>query len=179
MRIPLFCNITILSIVVLSLGCSALRPSISDELQRSFEGMVVVTSMNTDLKAKLIGAERQTPGADIKIRIENAGQSPISLSTDVNNPFVKIFAIRNNQWIELGNDVTYSSIRAGGNIVLDIENGKEPNEFTVLVRPIIEIDSVEGNRTELIRILFIGKATYNDNNSDAAVGAYIDLEVER
>ena len=134
--------------------------------------------MNTNLKITTTGGETFRLNSDIDLLVENLSNAPIYFSMNTATPFMKIFRIEDNEWVEVPNTTKYYSITGGDGFILDIDGSPQPNKFTNSVRPVIDSALVEEGQKVIIRILIIGELMRGDKKTGIPVGAYVDVYIK-
>lgn len=171
--------------VVISIGFMLLviyffflnKPIVPNNLNNAFIELTTVTDINKDLKIKVLDFKRDNYGPEIRFLIENRSMFKINFIFEPNSPPIKIFTIENDNWVEVNNRVTYSSITGGEMYLLFPENSEQPNVMTASVAPKFGTIDEQGKR-KLLRIFVFGELLNDGQHLGIPVGAYVDLYVE-
>ena len=151
------------------LGCSK---SVSTNMEEKFREVVSVNDLNKSIELKVDDNKDVFPnGYDIPILAQN--KSPYFLFLNLEENYIRLFTIRDAEWVEIKNGLTYSGSRIlspHGNALLDLE--------PTWARPEVEDAILEDNKTEvLVRIVMTGEIMEKDKPSGKFIGAYVDVYV--
>jgi len=173
---PLNTNIGLLfTLIVLILdSCSAVQPNVSNDLEKAFEETISITDINSHLRLKIISNERKF-GANIRILVENIGDTPIYFSENPETPFIKIFILQNDGWVEMENHATYFCITGDDSCVLSPVSVDYPHSFTTWIKPAVKYFEVDNGKQEIVRVFVSGELMVNGEKSGYQVGAYTDM----
>ncbi len=152
-------------------GCSTSQPTLTPNLEASFQNIIQVTDINKSMTVKTLGTSVNKLGHDIRILIENTTNYQILLPADYGN---KVFVIRNGQWIEISNSAQYN----GEMMLLPLNLGGIGYEDVGDVWAVLNLNmSVNSTEPETLRI-FVQGVRKNAGQPDHPVGAYVDTLIE-
>jgi hypothetical protein len=155
-------------------GCSNNQPSISHDMQESFNKIVPDTDLNTHLRLNINDQEKANLNKLFELYLINTSDETIYL--DAKQPF-RLFIVDNNQWVEIKNKVIYLGRREGGGIYIYPKNSGR-DLLGSFVRPeLLPGQVIEGDE-KILRILVLGETMTDGERTGNLVGAYLDVFIE-
>lgn len=158
--------------VLMLSACSSHLNTTSKDLEQNFKIVVPITDMNGSLIIA-IDSDKEVFRPDDKIPLSVENMSAQKIRFDYADNYIKLFIVRDNQWIEVENDLTYSGSRIlspVGTLLLNLD-------YT-WVRPVFKEDMFDAkNKERLLRIVMIGEILERDLPSGNQVGAYVDVYI--
>jgi hypothetical protein len=158
--------------VVALLGCSNPSQSISKEMEDKFHATVAVMDMNKSLEIKVDDDQKSfCLGSDIPLSVKN--KSPNFIFFNYEGRYIKLFMIRDAEWVEVKNGLTYS-----GSTVLSPPGPPLLNLDGTWARPVLDDNTFKDNPTDiLIRIVMTGEIMESNTHTGNFVSAYLDVYI--
>jgi len=153
-------------------------------MEEKFQAVVPLPDLNKSLEINVDGDEKVFRlGSDVPILVEN--KSPHFLYFDLANNYIKLFMIRDAEWVEVKDGLTGSGSR-----VLSPQGTPPLNLDYTWARPVLDDQIFKDNKTDiLIRIVMTGEIMEMDQYSDdwrnhesevltgESVCAYVDVYI--
>lgn len=168
-------------VALLCSSCSKNQPAIPDELQVSFQNMFPAVEFNKDIQVRLRDMSGETPlsGSEVEVCVINTSNESIFLSSDPKQPFIRVYMIRDDIWVELKNNVEYFSSTGGDGSIFEPVGDQQMNYFFTAIRPVLEPAAGNANDEEIIRVFVIGERMIDEKRSGVFTGAFVDLFIKR
>jgi len=139
-------------------------------MEEKFQALLSVIDTNNSFQIK-VNEDKNTfqNNKDIRLIINNNSRHSIIFNPE---SYIKLWTIRNEEWIEIENGITYSGtlqVLPQGTLLLDTRTSR--------VKPVLSNDAIESNEKILLRIAMIGEIMENDKPTGKLVGSYIDVYI--
>jgi hypothetical protein len=166
--------LTIVLLMIVLPSCSNLSTEVPSDIEEKFRTVVSVEDMNKSLVLKLHEDKETFPhGYDIPILVEN--KSSHFLSFNHTDNYVKLYIIKDDEWVEVKNGLTYSGTRT-----LHPQGAPLLNLNATWARPELDDNLFKDNQTDiLVRIVMTGEIMENDIPTGEFVSAYVDVYISR
>ena len=166
-------SISVLLMITL-LGCSNLSTEVHSRMEEEFRTIVAVEDLNRSLELKLHEEKENFPrGYDIPLLVENKSSNFLFFNHTDN--YIKLYIIKDGEWVEVKNGLTYSGTRT-----LHPQGAPLLNLNATWARPELDDNLFEDNQTDiLVRIVMTGEIMENDIQTGEFVSAYIDVYISR
>ena len=141
----------------------------ASDIEKNFLLTVPVADMNKTLQLSVDGDQKVFRfGSEIDLTIHNMSKYSVMFDTS-SSP--KLFIIRNGEWVEVNNEITYSGatvMSPKGTILLD--------QNRTIVKPVLDKTILNTNEQEVsLRVVVICEILENDVRTGKLVGAYVDV----
>jgi hypothetical protein len=153
-------------------GCSNLSAEVPSRMEEEFRTIVAVQDLNKSLELTLHEDKENFPrGHDIPILVEN--KSAHFLSFNYTDNYIKLYIIKDGEWVEVKNGLTYSGAKT-----LHPQGAPLLNLDATWARPELDDNLFEDNQTDiLVRIVMTGEIVENDTQTGEFVSAYVDVYI--
>lgn len=167
-----FLKVAIISILISTIwSCSNSEASTLNTLQEdSFLNSISINDMNNSLHIEVTYDDynEYKLGSAVDVLVNNVSNQEIFLPTD--SSVLKTFVAKNNNWVEVKNNVTYF-----GNGSILYPKGNIGTEWLTAVRPVLEASLGNIEDQVSVRILVVGEFMSNGKKTGEPVAAYVDL----
>ncbi|MFZ5909210.1 MAG: hypothetical protein ACOYYU_04270 [Chloroflexota bacterium] len=164
------------SLTLLGYGCTHNQPSISKDLQESFQKLIVIEDMNKSLLVSIDASEQRYIkfDTDIRIIIENLSDKKILIPEPDG---IKLLIVRNNEWVEV-NDATEYYGNSEGPVLFPSAPLELKSRTTTWIHPYLNPEFDYTKESETLRVVIIGKIISDGEKTGELVSAYADVSIE-